>query len=65
MSSSGIPGQTVDEDLSSADSDDESVIKYHSFCGKLNCYEGRGLSVNLGKTRYTCIPDLLIYYNYV
>ncbi|XP_056594831.1 polycystic kidney disease 1 like 1 isoform X1 [Triplophysa dalaica] len=52
-SSSEIRSQTVEEDLSSTDSssNDQSVIENDSLCGKLGCYEGKGVSVSLGKTR--------------
>ncbi|KAI7792791.1 putative polycystic kidney disease protein 1-like 1 [Triplophysa rosa] len=54
-SSSAIRSQTVDEDLSStvsiSSSNDQSVIENDSLCGKLGCYEGKGVSVSLGKTR--------------
>uniref|UniRef100_A0A673G3S9 Polycystic kidney disease 1 like 1 n=1 Tax=Sinocyclocheilus rhinocerous TaxID=307959 RepID=A0A673G3S9_9TELE len=32
-------------------SDNQSVEKRHSLCGKLGCYEGESVSVSLGKTR--------------
>lgn len=57
-----IDSETLNEDLGSADSvtssNDQSVIERHSLCGQLGCYEGKGVSVNLGKTR----SDTLINY---
>nr|XP_055037858.1 LOW QUALITY PROTEIN: polycystic kidney disease 1 like 1 [Misgurnus anguillicaudatus] len=42
--------ESLNED-SVTSSNDQSVIERHSLCGQLGCYEGKGVSVNLGKTR--------------
>ncbi|XP_077100644.1 polycystin-1-like protein 1 isoform X2 [Siphateles boraxobius] len=39
-------------------SDNQSVAKRHSFCGKLGCYEGERGSVSLGKTRFKAIKSI-------
>ncbi|XP_050953668.1 polycystic kidney disease 1 like 1 isoform X2 [Labeo rohita] len=39
-------------------SDNHTVEKRHSLCGKLGCYEGESVSVNLGKTRSEAIKSI-------
>ncbi|XP_016339315.1 polycystic kidney disease 1 like 1-like [Sinocyclocheilus anshuiensis] len=39
-------------------SDNQSVEKRHSLCGKLGCYEGESVSVSLGKTRSKAIKSI-------
>ncbi|XDV47361.1 hypothetical protein PO909_017021 [Leuciscus waleckii] len=39
-------------------SNNQSVAKRHSLCGKLGCYEGERVSVSLGKTRFKAIKSI-------